>query len=67
MKWWPPGHIIGYEHTFVHIVHDLMQSLARNQTPSPDFHDGVENQRVVEAIQKSAQSRQWISLRPRQA
>ena len=65
MNWWPPGHIIGYEHTFVHIVHDLMQSMGRNRPASPDFRDGVENQRVIEAIQESAQSGQWISLRPR--
>ncbi len=64
MNWWPPGHIIGYEHTFVHIVHDLMQALSRNETPSPNFQDGVENQRVIDAIQQSAQSKQWISLRP---
>ena len=63
MNWWPPGHVIGYEHTFVHIVHDLMQSIARNRPASPDFQDGVENQRVLEAIQESAESGQWTSLR----
>lgn len=63
MSWWPPGHVIGYEHTFVHIVHDLMQAMARNRPASPDFRDGVENQRVIEAIQESARSGQWIRLR----
>ena len=30
--WWPPGHILGYEHTFVHTVHDFVQA-ARGRRP----------------------------------
>ena len=29
--WWPPGHIIGYEHTFVHTVYDLLEAVAKEQ------------------------------------
>src|SRR5262249_52946372 len=39
--WWPPGHIIGYEHTFTHTVYDLLESIAKGTPPSPDFEDGV--------------------------
>ena len=64
MKWWPPGHVIGYEHTFVHVVYDLMQALSQNHNPTPSFLDGVQNQKVIDAIQHSAKSKKWIQIRP---
>ena len=32
-RWWPPGHIIGYEHTFVHTVKDLLEGIAVQRAP----------------------------------
>jgi predicted dehydrogenase len=61
-KWWPAGHIIGYEHTFVHVVYDLMQAISKNRIPSPSFEDGVKNQAVLEAMEKSSSSRKWVKL-----
>ena len=60
--WWPPGHIIGYEHTFTHTVYDLLEGLAKNRQPVPSFVDGVQNQKVLAAIDKSAQSRRWATV-----
>jgi predicted dehydrogenase len=60
--WWPPGHIIGYEHTFTHTVFDLLDGMARGWQPAPSFVDGVRNQRVLGAIEKSAASRRWVSV-----
>ena len=57
--WWPPGHVIGYEHTFVHTVYDLLEAIADEKVPSPNFSDGVENQRVLTAIERAAKSRRW--------
>jgi len=57
--WWPPGHIIGYEHTFTHTVYDLLRAVAGRKNPTPNFDDGVRNQRVLDAIERSAKSRQW--------
>jgi predicted dehydrogenase len=57
--WWPPGHIIGYEHTFTHTVFDLLEAVADNRLPEPNFVDGVKNQRVLDAIEKSAKTRRW--------
>lgn len=57
--WWPPGHIIGYEHTFVHAVHDFLVALERDALPSPNFIDGVKNQAVLEAVERSAKSGKW--------
>jgi len=61
-KWWPAGHIIGYEHTFTHTVYDLMQAISRNKVPSPNFEDGVKNQAVMHAMEKSAMSRKWVKV-----
>jgi len=58
-SWWPPGHIIGYEHTFVHTIYELLEGLASGRTPWPSFVDGVRNQRVLDAWERSAASRRW--------
>ena len=60
--WWPPGHIIGYEHTFTHTVFDLLEAMADNRVPEPNFKDGVINQRVLEGIERSARTRRWVEL-----
>jgi predicted dehydrogenase len=58
--WWPPGHIIGYEHTFTHTVYDLLEALADRRLPEPNFEDGVRNQRVLDAIARAAERRTWM-------
>jgi predicted dehydrogenase len=60
--WWPPGHIIGYEHTFTHTVFDLLEAMAKDKVPQPNFVDGVRNQRVLGAIEKAAATRRWVTL-----
>jgi predicted dehydrogenase len=58
-SWWPPGHIIGYEHTFVHTVYELLQAMHGGGSPWPSFVDGVRNQKVLDAWERSAASRRW--------
>ena len=58
-SWWPPGHIIGYEHTFTHTVYDLLEGVEDGRSPQPDFEDGVRNQKVLAAWERSALSRHW--------
>jgi len=60
--WWPPGHIIGYEHTFTHTVVDFVRAVASGEQPQPDFEDGVRNQQLLDAISRSASSRSWESV-----
>jgi predicted dehydrogenase len=57
--WWPPGHIVGYEHTFVHAIYDFLTCLEKDEMPTPNFHDGVKNQAVLDAVERSAKSGRW--------
>ncbi|MFF9363952.1 Gfo/Idh/MocA family protein [Streptomyces griseoluteus] len=52
--WWPPGHGLGYEHTFVHQARDLVHAIAEGRRPVPSFADGLEVQRVLAAVEESA-------------
>ena len=60
--WWPPGHIIGYEHTFTHTILELLQAVAENRLPTPNFEDGVKNQRILDAVERSAATGSWQAL-----
>jgi len=60
--WWPPGHIIGYEHSFTHTVHDFIRGISEGKSPRPNFEDGLQNQRVLDAIERSASSGRWVEV-----
>src|SRR5687768_3318400 len=60
--WWPPGHILGYEHTFTHTVFDLLQAMDKKKLPTPNFEDGVRNQAVLDAIERAAAGRRWVKI-----
>lgn len=60
--WWPPGHIIGYEHTFVNQVYELMEALANDRMPEPNFVDGVRCQEVLDAVERSSDTGTWIKI-----
>lgn len=60
--WWPPGHIIGYEHGFTHQVVDLVRDIAEQREPSPSFEDGLVVQRVLAAVENSAETSTWQEL-----
>ncbi|MFB7405918.1 Gfo/Idh/MocA family protein [Streptomyces sp. NPDC056202] len=54
--WWPPGHALGYEHTFAHQARDLVHAVASGISPAPSFADGLQVQRVLAAVEESARS-----------
>jgi predicted dehydrogenase len=54
--WWPPGHVLGYEHTFTHEVRDLLEAIGEDRQPLPSFADGLQVQRVLDAVGRSAAS-----------
>ncbi len=58
-SWWPPGHIIGYEHTFVHTMKDLMDGIKTGESPAPTFEDAYRVQAVLDAVERSAGGGGW--------
>jgi len=62
--WWPPGHTLGWEHTFTHQARDLVTAIAAGDQPSPSFADGLAVQRVLDAVARSAASgNSWESVK----
>jgi len=60
--WWPPGHFLGYEHTFIHAIQDFLTCLEKDRMPEPDFHEGLKTQAVLDAVERSVKSRTWERL-----
>jgi predicted dehydrogenase len=60
--WWPPGHIIGWEHTFIHEIHDLLVAIAEDRPVTPDFQDGLRCQQVLDAVEESADQQVWVEV-----
>ena len=60
--WWPPGHIIGWEHTFTHEFRDFFEAIAKDEAFSPDFAEGTKVQAVLEAVVDSAKSKAWMDV-----
>src|ERR1035437_2272385 len=58
-NFWKPGHIIGYEHTFIAALADFLLTVSRGETPHPDFEDAQRTQLVLDAAERSAASRAW--------
>jgi predicted dehydrogenase len=66
--WWPPGHIIGWEHTFVHELHHFLTAIVGQGAVRPhgaDFEDGYRAAEVCDAIVRSDRSgrREELSFR----
>jgi predicted dehydrogenase len=61
--WWPPGHIIGYEHSFTHEMRDLIAAIAADTDPTPSFADALQVQLVLDAVSRSAdQASAWTTV-----
>lgn len=64
--WWPQGHIIGWEHTFVHEMAHLLDCIANNKDVAPlgaTFEDGYRNAVICDAILESAASKRQVDVR----
>ncbi len=61
-KWWPPGHVIGWEHTFIHEIAHLVTAVKERKEANPTFYDGLKCQIVLDAVTTSAESGKWISI-----
>ena len=62
-SWWPTGHMLGYEHGFVHQAKDFIEAIATGTQPRPSFADGHQVQRVLGAVEQSSDaSGLWTSI-----
>lgn len=62
-KWWPPGHLLGYEHSFVHTVADFVTAVISRKRVQLDFADGLKTQRVIDAIERSERAERKVASR----
>ncbi len=60
--WWPPGHIIGYEHEFVHAVYDFLKAMENQTTITPNMYDGMKIMQVLEAGIKSSETGKKVKV-----
>ncbi|UTF53035.1 Gfo/Idh/MocA family protein [Natronosalvus rutilus] len=60
--WWPPGHVIGWEHTFVHENYEFLSAVDAGEEYEPSFEDGLAAQRVLDAVERSDERGEWVSL-----
>ena len=60
--WWPPGHIIGYEHTHTHIIYEFLKAVQKGEPPVPNFEDGYRNNLVLDAAERSHASGKWEAV-----
>ena len=60
--WWPPGHVLGWEHTFVHESYEFLSAIEGGDEYHPDFEDGLAVQRVLDAIERSDEAGEWVAV-----
>jgi predicted dehydrogenase len=60
--WWPPGHLLGYEHTFIHTFADFIQAVVDHESVHPTFLDGARCMAVMEAVADSSAGRKWVRV-----
>ncbi len=65
-NWWPHGHIIGWEHLFVHEITHLLNCIVNNKDVAPygaTFKDGYRTAVICDTILESAEKRKHIDIR----
>jgi predicted dehydrogenase len=63
--WWPHGHMIGWEHSFVHEIAHLLDAIVNHKPVAPygaTFEDGYKNAVICDAILASAESEKYIKI-----
>jgi predicted dehydrogenase len=63
--WWPPGHTIGWEHSFAHEWRDFLEAVIDGRPLSPEqasFHDGYRAAVLCDAIVASAAEGRRVAI-----
>jgi predicted dehydrogenase len=58
--WWPSGHLIGWEHTFIHQIYDLIKAIEDDTENESNFYDGLKSQQAIEALDLSDRKHGWV-------
>ena len=59
---WPVGHGIGYADCFVIEVKNFLSAIVQEKEYHPDFNDGLAVQKVLDAVERSAHEKKWMTL-----
>lgn len=62
--WWPPGHVLGWEHAHIHLIASFLGDIVNGGTTAPTVEDGLACQRVLHAVEESASKGQWVKVAP---
>lgn len=60
--WWPAGHVIGYEQTFVHEFYEFFRAIVTGGDTSPGFDAGVKVAQVMDAVDLSISRKAWVRV-----
>jgi predicted dehydrogenase len=68
--WWPPGHVLGWEHTFVHENAEFLADVraseggeaARTDSNVASFESAFDVQRVLDGIEASDDRGEWVEV-----
>jgi predicted dehydrogenase len=60
-NFWKPGHVIGYEHTFIATLGDFLAALDQQKSFHPNFDDALNTQKIIAAVESSAASGRWTT------
>ncbi|MFN7919321.1 MAG: Gfo/Idh/MocA family oxidoreductase [Bryobacteraceae bacterium] len=58
-KYWVPGLVIGYEHSFLNALADFVKGIETGTPAQPDFRNALQTQKVCDAVLRSGKSGQW--------
>ena len=61
-NYWPVGHIIGYEHTFINFMKDVLTDFSEGRPTHPNFDDGLACQKILDAVDVSSREHRWVPI-----
>ncbi|MBW8017045.1 MAG: Gfo/Idh/MocA family oxidoreductase [Planctomycetes bacterium] len=61
-NWWPPGHMLGFEHQFHHGVVDFLAAIEKGGSVTPNFKDGLEGMKILDAGLHAAETGKRVDI-----
>nr|WP_283777813.1 Gfo/Idh/MocA family oxidoreductase [Sansalvadorimonas sp. 2012CJ34-2] len=60
--WWPSGHILGWQHSHAHLLYEFLKAVQSSSEFQPSFKDGLASQKVLDAVELSANQKKWVHI-----